>query len=84
MEVGNSKTVRYEIVEETGFSHGLGEYYTYGIKAEEISEDVVVESYVLNDVTTDEDEARELVQLFTEEQLEIIHFKDVVEERIGM
>jgi len=76
------KSINYKIIEETIHSEEFGEYNTFGLQVEEITNNDQCEIHILHDVTTNKDAATEMVRLFNEEQLEAIHFEEVVQDMI--
>lgn len=76
------KRTYYKVIEQIIFSEEFGEYCTFGLQVEEISDNIHRETYILHDIKTDENFVSEAAQLFNAEQLEAIHFEEVVQDII--
>lgn len=66
-------TTVYSVVKQHFCTQELGEYDSYGIRAE-CGEEV----QVINDVTTVYQDAADMVELFNKNKLSILHFFDAV------
>ena len=70
--------ITYKLVEENHNDNILGFYTSFGIKAiENLSDSPLV--YV-EDVFTDIETAQKHISLFNEDQLDLIHFEEMIED----
>ena len=70
--------ITYELVEENHNDNVLGYYTSFGIKAIETLSDLP--PVYVEDVFTDIETAQEYISLFNEEQLELIHLEEIIED----
>ena len=70
--------ITYELVEENHNDNVLGYYTSFGIKAIETLSDLPL--VYVEDVFTDIETAQEYISLFNEEQLDLIHLEDMIED----
>ena len=70
--------ITYELVEENHNDNVLGYYTSFGIKAIETLSDLPL--VYVEDVFTDIETAQEYISLFNEEQLELIHLEEIIED----
>ncbi len=68
----------YKLVEEIHDNDMLGHYTSFGIKASDSFSER--ENVYLEDVFTDPETANKYIRLFNEEQLDLIHLKEVIED----
>ena len=76
------RNIQYKIIKETALSEGLGEYHTFGLQAEEFVDNIPSKVHTLSDVSTEEAVVAEMARLFNDEQLEIVHLIDVVQDML--
>ena len=69
--------INYRFVEEIHNNTILGHYTSFGIKAVDSLSDE--EPIYIEDVFTDIETAKEYITLFNEEQLDLIHLEEVIE-----
>ena len=70
--------ITYELVEENHNDNVLGYYTSFGIKAIETLSDLPL--VYVEDVFTDIETAQEYISLFNEEQLDLIHLEEAIED----
>ena len=70
--------ITYELVEENHNDNVLGYYTSFGIKAIETLSDLPL--VYVEDVFTDIETAQKYISLFNEEQLDLIHLEEAVED----
>ena len=70
--------ITYELVEENHNDNVLGYYTSFGIKAIETLSDLPL--VYVEDVFTDIETAQEYISLFNEEQLDLIHLEEMIED----
>ena len=68
--------VTYNFTKELCHSDEIGEYDTFGINVFDGNKKIKT----LHDVFLNEDDARRCVSLFNEEQLDVIHLEQIVDE----
>lgn len=68
----------YELVEEKHNNDILGNYTSFGIKAADSFS--YKTSIYIEDVFTDTETAKKYIALFNEEQLDLIHLEEVVDD----
>ena len=70
--------ITYELVEENHNDNILGFYTSFGIKAiENLSDSPLV---YIEDVFIDIETAQEYISLFNDEQLDLIHLEEIIED----
>jgi hypothetical protein len=74
--------LRYQVEAQHMSTHVLGNYNTYGIRAERRSGDEWVEIKRIDDITTNILFAKQMAALFTVGQLSCRHFMDAVEDML--
>ena len=70
--------ITYELVEENHNDNVLGYYTSFWIKAIETLSDLPL--VYVEDVFTDIETAQEYISLFNEEQLDLIHLEEAIED----
>ena len=70
--------ITYKLVEENHNDNILGCYTSFGIKAIENLSDLPL--VYVEDVFTDIETAQEYISLFNEEQLDLIHLEEMIED----
>lgn len=70
--------ITYELVEAKYSDNILGHYTSFGIKAIESFSDLPL--VYVDDIFTDIETAQEYIKLFNDEQLDLIHLEEMIED----
>lgn len=73
----------YAVTEESGTNEEVGKYKAYGLNVYEQKDDEMVLIRAVSDLFLDEQQAQKFAKLCTEEQLDVIHLDDVIDDMLA-